>query len=71
MRLCQLISSLAQLIRFLVVFCESNSEVQQLSNCTMYIHANMKGESCNNFVINYLMTLVAVGNRPKKIDEAL
>ena len=36
----------------------SKEEVQS-SNCTMYIHANMKGESCNNFVINYLMTLVA------------
>ena len=34
-------------------------EEVQSSNCTMYIHANMKGESCNNFVINYLMTLVA------------
>ena len=30
----------------------SKEEVQS-SNCTMYIHANMKGESCNNFVINY------------------
>ena len=50
----------------------SKEEVQS-SNCTMYIHANMKGESCNNFVINYLMSLVGLSSKSicKKIDESL